>query len=363
MKKFTLYSFLTVLALTSASRAFAYDLEVDGMYYNLDMDNYTATVTSGDNKYAGDIVVPSQISYKTAKFDVVTIGRSAFSSCDGLTSVTISEGITEIGTDAFYNSDNLVEVIIPSTVKTIGQYAFGDCNNLEKATLPEGIETIENYTFQKCYQLQEILIPSTVKSIGIAAFDNCMSVKKLVIPQNVTYIGIGAFDKLTLDELVVEDGDSEVGIDLFPFDKTSANTVYMGRPMTLTSYFKSDEIETLILGPKLNKWYDSYTGTGVKKVISKIENPSQLAPVFDAITYLDAELIVPKGTLDLYKADPNWKKFLSISEETTTGINNANADINAQGAQRFTLGGMRTSGNSKGVTIIRENGKTKKVVR
>ena len=99
------------------------------------------------------------------------------------------------------------------------------------------------------------------------------------------------------------------------------------------------------------------------KVISKIENPSQLAPVFDAITYLDAELIVPNGTLEVYKADENWKKFLSISEEGTgTGINSINA-ANEQGTQTFTVGGIRTSANSKGISIIRENGKTKKVVR
>ena len=248
MKKFSLYSLLTVFALLTASNAYAYDLEVDGIYYNLDMTNYTATVTYGDNKYAGDIVVPSTIQYKTAKFDVVKIGGSAF-------------------------------------------------------------------------------------------------------------------EDLTLDELIVEDGDDEVSVFYWPFYGTSTKTLYIGRPIPLNANFKNNETQTLILGPQLNKWYNSYTGTGVTKVISKIENPSQLAPVFDAITYLDAELIVPNGTLELYKADENWKKFLSISEEGTgTGINSINA-ANAEGTQTFTLSGIRTSANSKGISIIRENGKTKKVVR
>ena len=363
MKKFSLYSLLTVFALLTASNAYAYDLEVDGIYYNLDMDNYTASVTYGDNKYAGDVVVPSTIQYKTAKFDVMAIGESAFSECKALTSVKIAEGITKIGSWAFYNSENLVEVVSPSTVKTISGRAFQSCDNLEKVTLPEGIERIENFTFDNCYKLSEIKIPSTVKEIGSSAFYNCTSVKKLVIPQNVTFIECSAFGSLTLEELVVEDGEKEIKIDLFPFDNTSAKTLYMGRPMSLTSWFKSNETQTLILGPKLNKWYNSYTGTGVTKVISKIADPSQLAPIFDNITYLDAELIVPNGTLDLYKADPNWKKFLSISEEGTgTGINSINA-ANAEGTQTFNVGGIRTSANSKGISIIRENGKTKKVLR
>ena len=184
----------------------------------------------------------------------------------------------------------------------------------------------------------------------------------MVIPQNVTLIEGSAFSFLTLEELVVEDGDDIVETRVYPFWGTSAETLYMGRPMELTE-FKRNETKNLILGPKLNKWYNSYTGTGVTKVISKIADPSQLAPIFDNITYLDADLIVPNGTLELYKADENWKKFLSISEEGTgTGINSINA-ANAQGTQTFTVGGIRTSANSKGISIIRENGKTKKVVR
>ena len=63
-----------VLSLLTASNAFAYDLEVDGIYYNLAMDNYTASVTSGDNKYIGDIVIPPKFSYNyKVEFDVVEI--------------------------------------------------------------------------------------------------------------------------------------------------------------------------------------------------------------------------------------------------------------------------------------------------
>lgn len=363
MKKFSLYSLLTVIALLTASNAYAYDLEVDGIYYNLDMSNYTATVTHGDNQYAGDVVVPSSIQYKTAKFDVVKIGESAFERCSELTSVSIGEGVTAIGKDAFQYSKSLVKVTIPSTLKTIGSGAFFQCEKLEEATLPEGVEIIDYSTFCNCYKLAEIIIPSTVKTIGSQAFANCQSVKKLFIPKAVNYLDSSAFEGLTLDELTVEDGDEEVSVFYWPFHSTSTQTLYIGRPIPLNANFKRNETKTLILGPKLNKWYESYTGTGLTKVISKIVDPSQLAPVFDAITYLDADLIVPNGTLDLYKADPNWKKFLSISEEGTgTGINSVNA-AKAENSQTFTLSGIRTSANSKGISIIRENGKTKKVVR
>ena len=117
-----------VLSLLTATNAFAYDREVDGIYYNLDMDNYTASVTSGDNKYTGDVVIPSKFTYKDkAEFDVVEIEKQAFMSCAELTSVSIGEGVTAIGSDAFYGCKKLVSVSIPSTVKTIGSSAFYGC--------------------------------------------------------------------------------------------------------------------------------------------------------------------------------------------------------------------------------------------
>ena len=353
-----------VLSLLTASNAFAYDLEVDGIYYNLDMDNYTASVTSGDNKYTGDVVIPSKFTYKDkAEFDVVEIEKQAFMSCAELTSVSIGEGVTAIGSDAFYGCKKLVSVSIPSTVKTIGSGAFFGCRELVKADLPEGIEKIEHSTFCNCYKLAEIKIPSIAKTIEDQAFSGCKSVTKLFIPKAVEYLGTNAFGGLTLEELVVEDGAKEIKVYYWPFYSTSTQTLYMGRPLPLDSNFKNDETKTLILGPNLNKWYNTYTGTGVTKVISNITDPSQLAPVFDAITYLDAKLIVPKGTLALYGADANWKKFLDIEEQKTTAVEAVNTSEDSNDRQMFNLGGMRVSDNSKGITIIRENGKVKKIIR
>ena len=364
MKKLSLYSFLMVLSLLTVSNAYAYDLEVDGIYYDLNMDNYTATVTSGTNKYAGDVVIPSKITYKTVDFNVVKIANSAFYSCKDLKSVSIGEGVTSIGSDAFCASTNLVSVSMPSTVKAIGNGAFFQCFALVKADLPEGIEKIEHSTFCDCKKLEEIKIPSTVKRIGSQAFSGCKSVKKIIIPKAVEYIDANGFGGLALEELVVEDGDNVLKVTDWTFYYSSTETFYIGRPVTANMFFERNKTKTLILGPNLKKWYYSYTGTGVTKVISKITDPSQLVPVFDSITYLDAELIVPNGTLELYKADENWKKFLSISEEGTgTAIESVNVGQVTNDKQMFNLGGMRNSGSGKGISIIRENGKVRKVVR
>ena len=95
MKK-QLFLILTMLLPTMAM---AYDAEIDGIYY--EFSGTEATVTSGDNKYTGDIVIPETVTYNETEYTVVQIGYCAFENCSGLTSITIPNSVTTIGTFAF----------------------------------------------------------------------------------------------------------------------------------------------------------------------------------------------------------------------------------------------------------------------
>ena len=48
-----------ILSVFFSISASAYDVEVDGIYYNLISEGNVAEVTKGDNKYSGDITIPS----------------------------------------------------------------------------------------------------------------------------------------------------------------------------------------------------------------------------------------------------------------------------------------------------------------
>ncbi|MGN1052395.1 MAG: leucine-rich repeat domain-containing protein [Candidatus Scatosoma sp.] len=62
---------------------------------------------------------------------IIGIWNNAFSKCQKLRSVIISEGYTIIDSSAFYHCAALKEVTIPASVKTIGDFAFAGCSNLE----------------------------------------------------------------------------------------------------------------------------------------------------------------------------------------------------------------------------------------
>lgn len=83
----------TALLLLCSTMAFAEEVIIDGIKYNVDTKQKQATVISGGN-YSGDIVIPEAIEYKGVTCSVTSIGNSAFSGCTGLTSIVIPDGVT-----------------------------------------------------------------------------------------------------------------------------------------------------------------------------------------------------------------------------------------------------------------------------
>ena len=106
MKKYFLL--LTLLCLSLSARA--HDAEVDGIFYNLDAANKTATVTfQGDNydsyydEYSGDVVIPETVIYNGITYSVTSLGDYCFWGCSSLTAITIPNSVTSLGAWCFYD--------------------------------------------------------------------------------------------------------------------------------------------------------------------------------------------------------------------------------------------------------------------
>ena len=156
MKTTILKSVMTVLVALFSLNANAYDVKIDGIYYNLDKEAKTAKVAplntkSDDNKYAysGNVIIPQSIISDGIEYSVIGID-GAFYGCSGLTSVTIPESVTSIGDYAFYNCSGLTSVTIPESVTSIGSRAFAGCSGLISVNIPESVTTIGNTAFASC---------------------------------------------------------------------------------------------------------------------------------------------------------------------------------------------------------------------
>ena len=202
MKQKTFSILLTLLMCMVANVTLAYDAEIDGIYY--DFSGTEATVTFGDNKYTGDIVIPETVTYDETVYSVVAIGGDAFWNCySRLTSITIPSSVTSIGSGAFGYCIGLTSITIPNSVTTIGYGSFQGCSGLTEIVVEEGntiydsrnncnalIETSSNILITGC---QNTIIPNSVTSIGYQAFHDCTGLTSITIPSSVTTIEAYAF--------------------------------------------------------------------------------------------------------------------------------------------------------------------------
>ena len=115
---------LIMLALFGAIKSYAYDVEVDGIYYNYLNENQVA-VTHGP-VYRGSINIPSSITVNGKyTYEVTTIERAAFQNDDDITSIYMADGgVKYIEDYAFSGCEGLTSVKFSNNLISIGDYWY-----------------------------------------------------------------------------------------------------------------------------------------------------------------------------------------------------------------------------------------------
>lgn len=220
-------------------KSFAENFEVDGIYYKTDYSDKTiAIVTSGANKYSGEVIIPETVKYGGVTLKVTTIGRSAFWDCSELTSVIMPSSILAIESSAFYGCKNLLSLEIPNSVvemgnsvfsssgiqsvvwpksiKEIPEGTFSSCSGLKSYDVSDDITGIGKSAFSSCNNLVSVHLGNSVISIGDDAFDFCSALKSINIPASVRSIGEQSFYYCkSLSEMSLNDGLESIGSEAF----------------------------------------------------------------------------------------------------------------------------------------------------
>ena len=376
-KRFASLMTTLILSVFFAVSASAYDVEVDGIYYNYIAEGKAVEVTYGDIKQSGDVVIPSTITVDGKGYDVVGIGNYAFSGNENVTSVSIPKTITTIGQDAFsncnptsvyindleawcninfvsqysnpiygqsvdcgnlfLNGELVTDLVIPSTITKINDYAFNRCDCIESLTIPNSVTSIGRYAFWACNNLKSVNLPNSIRSIEHAAFAACYNLTSVIIPNSVTSISSYAFAHLyNLSSLTISSSLSTIKENTF-MNLTSLKTLII--PGSVNTIYREafegcSELKSVVFEKKKNN-YNLYMYENVFKNCRKIETvtcystnpPTTREDIFNGVYINYATLIVPQTALDKYRNTYPWNKFGTIKTIEGTERNKCSTPI------------------------------------
>ena len=232
---------LMLTAVLSASvNLYAYDFEVDGIYYNvIDFNDLTCKIVPGDKVYTGEIKIPSQITFNDRTFLV-----------------------TEISDDAFTNSD-ITSITIPNTIEQINNKAFDECSKLKEFTIEDGENNLGFSSINISFGLETLYLG---RNISLEYFN----------PSGYIYhsspFGMGNLSKLTISNYVTTIpknlfyGSCENLKELIIKDSAHQLMVYYSNTSDV-----SDKDQPIISGCQLETFY---LGRDIRTLYSVYEIPA-----------------------------------------------------------------------------------------
>ena len=340
---------LSACLLLTSLRAFGYDFESGGIYYNINPDGVSVSVTyqmveydiegfpSYSSDYQGDVAIPATVNYRGKTYTVVSIGKYAFSN-SFVSNVSIPPTVTSIGIDAFWNCRRLYSVSIPNSVTEIENGAFYSCTVLRNITLPEGLTTIRKSVFENC-GLTCIEFPRSVTTIQTAAFFGS-GLTSIYIPSTITEIESMAFSfctdlayiSVSEDNPVYDSRDDcNALIESASNNLLTAcnNTVIPGSVTSIEPHaFDCCGRITRVVIPasvtSIGSWTFTYC-SNLNEVVCESTTPPQMSR-YSFTNYSPKSLYVPRIAVETYRHTDYWNLFGQINGFSTAGPNDVNGD-------------------------------------
>ena len=129
----------------------------------------------------------------TIPSSVTSLGSGCFYGCKSLTSITLSSSVTSLGNGCFYGCIGLTSITLPSSVTSLGSGCFYACNKLTSIILPSSVTSLGNFCFYGCSGLTSITLPSSVTSLGDYCFEGCSNLASITIPSSITSLNFDCF--------------------------------------------------------------------------------------------------------------------------------------------------------------------------
>ena len=357
---------MTIAVLLCSATVHAYDFEVDGIYYNIvSLTDLTVSVTSGDSKYSGEVIIPSTVTYKSKDLTVTAIGNQTFYDCQNLTSIILPESVTEIGSQAFYRCKSLTAITLSKSVTEIGYSAFAGCSSLTTINIPEDskLTKICFNAFASCVSLTTIILPESITKIEYEAFEGCSSLTAINIPENVSEIGFKTFAECSsLKEVIIDNGNEMLSLGANSFDGCPLESVYLGRNLSYagqshqTPFYEKETLTTATIGNMVTQiTYNTFYGCNLTSIYLMGGTPPSVGSGnFEDVDYMNTIVYVPQGALAVYQMADVWKNFWDMQEHDIPLDPNVETKKCATPTIIYKDGKLNFSSETEGVEFVTE---------
>lgn len=249
------------------------DVNVDGMNYTLRKAYHHAMLKK--NEWAGEVRIPSELSYEGQTFTVTSIDYNAFYNNTNLTKVFFPRTITTMNfgkENMFYMNPFIgctalesieVEEGNPALCAVDGVlfnkektklYSFPAADSRTSYTVPEGVTWIESQVFSNNQHLVNVSMPDDVTALGNSAFYGCNNLEGVKLSSNLTALAGWMFVNCEhLKSVTIPDGVTFLGEKLFS-GCTSLTSIVMPESVTSTDYSVFDNctsLKSVTLSPNL----------------------------------------------------------------------------------------------------------------
>lgn len=366
--------FILAMTLTSllSNAAKPVEVEIDQIFYRLDLDEMTASVINAKEGIKSANIL-SEIEYQGQTYSVTNIGGAAL-----------------------YRQYSLVSVNIPNSIVTIGGRAFESCRYLKFLDIPNSVKIIEPSAFEMCRGLESIILPPSLKEVGESAFRLCEKLTKVYISDLDAWckieFGYGGTASpfyetkasLYLNDKLVEDlifSDNITAVKAWSFygcgSITSVSTPNTVREIGRYAFGGCDKLKTVSLSKSTERI--DWGAFSDCKSLETINLYAIIPPTLEVAgreynqflgSYPEYMILhVPHGTKETYEKTDGWKDFGTIIEDlpNESGIENILID-NTRPIEIYNLEGecvFSGIGNyelKSGFYIIRQGPKCKKII-
>ena len=236
------------------------------------------------------------------------VGYAMFRGCPYLSTLRLPYGVKRVESDAFTDCTALkrlvlaeeVEEIVPSAGCTALQDIEVSTSNAHYSSL-QGILYNKDGTKLLWYPLgkneDELVLSPSLLALGEYALQECKA-KRVVLPDMLKEVGRGAFLRASLEEIRMPSRVASLYSGTFQ-ECRSLHTVILSSGIKLVSAYSFADCPSL---------------TTLRLECSLPPTCDETA--FDPEAFTQCSLIVPKGSLEIYRNHPLWGRFQHISEAT-----------------------------------------------